>query len=234
MRVALADRDCVVAESLSRLIDAEPDMTVTGVYSDGHRLLYGLRDRPADVVLLDPAGLTSMGNKLIWKLRASYPSTHIVVLTTSRRAQHLSSAVRAGVRGYLSKSVTVAELLHSLRAVGRGLGALGPHEAAELMDAYSREADEQTGLTARQQDLLSGMVRGKSYRQIAQELGLTEKTVKNYTRGLFSSLGVNNRSDAVVRAFQMDLVSQRDWFPEGEMDEVDDQASALLRYSARA
>lgn len=233
MRVALADKDCVVAESLSRLIEAEPDMTVTGIYTDGHRLLYGLRDRPADVVLLDPAGLTAMGNKLIWKLRAAFPRTHIMVLTTNRRAQNLTAAVRAGVRGYLSKSVTVAELLGSLRAVGRGLGALGPHEAAELMDAFSRECDEQTGLTTRQQELLSGMVRGKSYRQIAQELGLTEKTVKNYTRGLFSSLGVSNRSDAVVRAFQMDLVSERDWFPDGELDAFE-QRSGVLRYSARA
>jgi DNA-binding NarL/FixJ family response regulator len=84
------------------------------------------------------------------------------------------------------------------------------------MDVVGRQPDSKTGLTRRQRELLTGILQGKTNREIAGELHLTEKTVKNYMPGLFSRLGANNRTDAVVHAFQLDLVSERDWAPAEE------------------
>ena len=220
IHVAVADKDYLVAQSVGHSLEAEPDLRVTGVYTDGRALLWGLIARRTDVLVLDPAGLAVMGIKLIRKVRAAHPDLYIIVLTASQNEQLLISAVRAGIRGYLSKSVSIGELIDSIRAVTRGLGALGPDQAARLMDVVSQQPDDETGLTQRQRELLTGIVQGKTNREIARELCLTEKTIKNYTAGLFSRLGAINRTDAVVRAFQLDLVSERDWAPAEEHREL--------------
>jgi DNA-binding NarL/FixJ family response regulator len=220
IHVALADKDYLVAQSLARLLEVERDLRVTGVYIDGQALLWGLRARRTDVVVLDPAGLSVMGIKLIRKVRAAHPELHIIVLTANRREQQLIAAVRAGVRGYLSKSASIGELINSIRTVAQGLGALGSEQTARLMDIVSQQPDGESGLTRRQQDLLTGIVQGKTNREIACELCLTEKTVKNYMHGLLSRLGAHSRTDAVVHAFQRDLVAERDWAPSEEYPET--------------
>lgn len=220
IRVAIADKDYLVAQALARSLAVERDLQMTGVYTDAPSLLWGLGVRQSDVVVLDPVGLAVMGIKLIRKIHAAHPTVQVIVLTASRREQQLVAAVRAGVRGYLSKSADVSELIKSIRTVSQGLGALGPEQAVQLMEVVCQQPDAETGLTPRQQDLLSGMVQGKTNREIAQELCLTEKTIKNYMHGLFSRLGAQNRTDAVVRAFQLDLVSERDWAPPEEQREV--------------
>lgn len=206
IRVALADKDYLVAQSVAVVLEAERDIAITGIYTDGQALMRGLSVREPDVLVLDP-----MGTSLLQKVRAAHPRTHVVVLTSSQRERHLFAAVRAGVRGYLSKSASIGDLLGAIRAAARGLATLTPREAAQLMDAFARQSHEETGLTPRQREILSGIVQGKTDREIAREVGLTEKTVKNYMGGLFSALGVRNRTDAAVCALQLDLVSEKDW-----------------------
>jgi DNA-binding NarL/FixJ family response regulator len=216
IRVAAADRDYVVAQAIARSLEAEPDITITGVYTASQALFSGLGTHPADVLVLDPAGLTTRGATLIGKVRARFPQTHLIVVTASRQEQDLAAALRAGVRGYLCKSVSMDQLLSSIRAVGHGLGALGPERAVQLMKTVRAQWDNQPGLTPRQHELLRGIVQGKTNQDIACELCLREKTVKNYMQSLFSTLGVHTRTEAVVRVFQMDLISEREWFPPEE------------------
>ncbi len=206
IRVALADKDYLVAQSLALLLEAEPDMVVTGIYSDSRSLLCGLATCETDVVVVDP-----MDASLIWRVRGAHPRIHVIIVTASRQERHLFEAVRAGVRGYISKSAGIDDLRDAVRAAAQGLALLGPREAAQLMDEFARQSCEETGLTPRQREILSGLVRGKTDREIAADLALTEKTVKNYMHKLFCALGVRNRTDAAVRGLQMNLLYESDW-----------------------
>lgn len=211
IRVALADREHVLGQALSRLIDAETDMTVSGVYTDGEALLNALPTKPADVVLMDPMGLSPLGMELVRLVLSAAPNTHVVVLTSNQQEQQLFAAVRAGVRGYLAKSADLSELLDTLRAVSFGEALISPDLAVQLLNEFARISQEQTGLTGRERDILNAIVRGDSNREIANHLGLSEKTVKNYVSDILSKLGVRDRTEAAVFALQNGLVTEGDW-----------------------
>lgn len=211
IRVALADREHVLGQALSRLIDAETDMTVTGVYTDGETLLNSLPVKPADVVLMDPMGLSPLGMELVRLVLTTAPKTYVVVLTSNQQEQQLFAAVRAGVRGYLAKSADLQELLETIRSVSFGEALISPDLAVQLLNEFARLSQEQTGLTGRERDILNAIVRGDSNREIANQLGLSEKTVKNYVSDILSKLGVRDRTEAAVYALQMGLVTEGDW-----------------------
>jgi DNA-binding NarL/FixJ family response regulator len=211
IRVALADRERLLVYALSHLVEAEADMAVSGIYNDGDSLLHGLEKDPANVVLMDPMGLTSMGMEIVRQVIASYPTSHVVILTANQQEQQLFAAVRAGARGYLSKSADITEVLDAVRAVAYGEALISPELAVRLLDEFARLSQLQTGLTARERDILNAIVRGDSNREIAHKLGLSEKTVKNYVSEILSKLGVRDRTEAAVYALQMGLVTEGDW-----------------------
>src|SRR5438105_13935409 len=117
IRVALADREHLLGQAVSRLVSAEPDMVVTGIYTASESLLQGLQEKPAHVVLMDPIGLTAMGMDLVRQVIGRFPDIRVVVLTANQQEQQLFAAVRAGARGYLSKSADIPEVLGALPAV---------------------------------------------------------------------------------------------------------------------
>jgi DNA-binding NarL/FixJ family response regulator len=211
IRVVLADRENLFVQALSRLVEAEADMTVTAIYSDGEALLNGLSTQAADVVLMDPIGLTPLGMELVRQVMSSFPESHVVVLTANQQEQQLFAAVRAGARGYLSKSADIAEVLEAIRSVAFGEALISPELAVQLLDEFARLSYLETGLTSRERDILNAIVRGDSNREIAQSLGLSEKTVKNYVSDILSKLHVRDRTEAAVYALQMGLVTEGDW-----------------------
>ena len=211
IRVALADREHVLAQALSRLIEAEADMQVSGIYTDGDALLSALPSKPADVALIDPIGLSPMGMELVRLVLTAATDTHVVVLTASQQEQQLFAAVRAGARGYLPKSADIDEVLEAIRSVAYGEALISPELAIQLLDEFARLSYQETGLTSRERDILNAIVRGDSNREIAQHLGLSEKTVKNYVSDILSKLNVRDRTEAAVYALQMGLVTEGDW-----------------------
>jgi DNA-binding NarL/FixJ family response regulator len=211
IRVALADRESLLANALSHLVAAEADMSVTGIYTDGESLISDLAELPADIVLMDPIGLTSMGMEIVRQTVGSFPETRVVILTANQQEQQLFAAVRAGARGYLSKSADISEVLDAIRAVAYGEALISPELAIRLLDEFARLSYLETGLTARERDILNAIVRGDSNREIAVGLGLSEKTVKNYVSDILSKLNVRDRTEAAVYALQMGLVTEGDW-----------------------
>jgi len=206
MRVVIADKDRLVIQLLARLVDGEHDMSVTRTYTDGASLLKGVQSGQHDVIILDPQGLGSPGAELLNRVRTVDPATRMVVITASQRVTDLFSAVRAGVRGYLSKSSDASEVLAAIRAAHNGAAVLSQETAAKLMDEFARQSYEDTGLSPRQRDILTGLVQGKTNRQIAADLSLSEKTVKNYMRAVFSALGCCGRTEAAIVGIRNGLV----------------------------
>jgi two-component system, NarL family, response regulator LiaR len=211
IRVALADREHLLVQALSHLVGAEADMLVTGIYTDGESLIEALTEKPADVALMDPIGLTAMGMEVVRQVIKAHPATAIVVLTANQQEQQLFAAIRAGARGYLSKSSDITEVLTAVRAVAYGEALISPELAVQLLSEFARLSYMETGLTSRERDILNAIVRGDSNREIAQGLGLSEKTVKNYVSDILSKLHVRDRTEAAVYALQMGLVTEGDW-----------------------
>jgi len=211
IRVVLADGEHLFVQALSRLVAAETDMQVTGIYTDGESLVADLVNKPADVVLMDPMGLSATGMDLVRRVMAAQPDTRVVVLTSNQQEQQLFAAIRVGTRGYLSKSTDITEVLEAIRSVAYGEALISPELAVQLLDEFARLSYLETGLTGRERDILSAIVEGDSNREIANALGLSEKTVKNYVSDILSKLGVRDRTEAAVYALRMGLVSQGDW-----------------------
>jgi DNA-binding NarL/FixJ family response regulator len=210
IRIALADREQVLGQALARLVGAESDMIVTGVYTGSESLMESLESHPADVVMIDPSGHTSFGTDLISKLLARHPQVRVVVLTANQQEQQLFSAVRAGARGYISKSADIADVINALRAVHYGEALISPELAVKLLKEFARLSVQETGLTARERDVLNAIVHGETNREIARALGLSEKTVKNYITNILSKLNVRDRTQAAVYALRMGLVTDGD------------------------
>jgi DNA-binding NarL/FixJ family response regulator len=211
IRIALADREQVLGQALARLVGAETDMRVTGVYTGGESLMEALESHPADVAMMDPIGLTSLGMDLIRRVLARYPQVRVVVLTANQQEQQLFSAVRAGARGYISKSADIADVINALRAVHYGEALINSELAVNLLQEFARLSVQETGLTARERDVLNGIVRGETNYEIARALGLSEKTVKNYISNILSKLNVRDRTQAAVFALRMGLITDGDW-----------------------
>lgn len=211
IRVALADREHLLVQALSHLVSAEADMVVSGIYSEGEALIDALGEKPADVALMDPIGLSAMGMELVRQVIKAHPATAVVVLTANQQEQQLFAAIRAGARGYLSKSSDISEVLSAVRAVAYGEALISPELAVQLLSEFARLSYLETGLTSRERDILNAIVRGDSNREIAHSLGLSEKTVKNYVSDILSKLHVRDRTEAAVYALQMGLVSEGDW-----------------------
>lgn len=211
IRVALADSEYLVAQAVGRLIDAQDDMRVTRICMDARTLVQVVKEHEADVVVLDPIGFAPMGIEFVRRLRALQPEVQIVILTASKRELHLFAAVRAGARCYISKSDHISAVLNAVRSAYAGDALLSYEQVQQLMDEFARQSVEETGLTPRQREILFGIVDGKTNREIAEDLCLAEKTVKNYMRGLFAALGARDRTEAAVRALQQGLVPETQW-----------------------
>ncbi len=211
IRVALADREHLFVQALSRLVGAEADMSVAGTYTDAEILLRDLESQEIDVVVMDPMGLSPLGMEMARRIVGMYPGIRVMVLTANQQEQQLFAAIRAGARGYISKSADIDEVLEGIRAVAYGEALISPELAIQLLDEFARLSQMDTGLTGRERDILSAIVQGDSNREIAQKLGLSEKTIKNYVSEILTKLDVRDRTEAAVYALRMGLVSDADW-----------------------
>ncbi|MBV9280206.1 MAG: response regulator transcription factor [Chloroflexi bacterium] len=215
IHVTVADRETLMAQAIARLIDVEPDLRVAAICGDERTLLGALAARTCHVLLLEPVGFSPLEFQLVRRLRAAHPGVRIVILTTSQRERDLFVAVRAEVADFLSKFGDIAEVPQAIRAAATGSAVLSEQEGTRVVAEVSGRTSGESGLAPRQRDLLPGLVQGKSNQEIAVDLALTEKTVKNYMRELFSALGARNRTEAAIRAVQLDLVPEGAWADPG-------------------
>jgi len=151
IRVALADRESLFVQALAHLAGTETDLVINGRYTDGDALFDGLDSTPADVVLMDPIGLTPMGMEVIRQVLASFPDTKVVVLTANQQEQQLFAAVRAGARGYLLKGADQEQIRAAIRAAANG-------EIIAVGEAYESKASAKNGIESVQKNATGAAV----------------------------------------------------------------------------
>ncbi|MBK8783577.1 MAG: response regulator transcription factor [Anaerolineales bacterium] len=206
LKILIVDDHQVVRRGLQMTIDAEKDMRVTAEASNGTQVLEAIKKHKPDVVLMDLQMPEMNGVDALKQIRPEYPNLPILILTTFTDDAHVYAALRAGASGFLLKEMSGDDLVAAIRGAAQGKPQLHPDIARRLMARAPMPDDPFDSLTERERGILKLLARGKSNKEIASELVLTEMTVKGYVSDLFAKLGVNDRTQAALMAVRFGLV----------------------------
>lgn len=201
IRVLIADDHAVVREGLAALIGRQGDMQVVGEAGDGREAVDLWREHRPHVALIDLQMPGMSGVEVIEEVRREHPSARFVILTTYDTDESVYQCVKAGAKGFVLKDAPREALLDSVRRVHAGETVLPGAAAARLAERVSGEA-----LTGREQDVLVRLSAGRSNKEIAGDLSISETTVKSHLKSIFSKLNVLSRTEAVAVASRRGLV----------------------------
>jgi len=207
IRVLVVDDHAVVREGLRAFLELQDGIEVVGDAADGREGLAAAERLRPDVVLMDLVMPELDGLAAMRELRDRLPSTRTIVLTSFLDDDRLMPALRAGAAGYLLKNAPPAEVARAVRAAHAGEAVLDPVVAARLLEALARDDEPLDRLTPREREVLVLLGRGLPNKRIAQELRLSEKTVKTHVGHVLAKLGVADRTQAAVVAVRAGLVA---------------------------
>lgn len=209
IRVLIVDDHVIVREGLQILLGEQPGFDVIGMAGESDSALALAKKYKPDVVLMDLVMPGLDGIETTRQILSAVPSTHVLVLTTFADDQRVRDAIQAGAIGYLLKDVLKAELLSAIRSAAAGKPALHPEAQQLLMKQLSgKDAAPHDSLTAREFNILKLIAEGKSNKEIALALHLTEGTIKGYVSTIFDKLNVEDRTQAALYAVKHGLVKQ--------------------------
>jgi DNA-binding NarL/FixJ family response regulator len=215
-RVVIADDQALVRGGFRMILDAKEDMEVVGEAGDGaEAVALTERERP-DVVLMDVRMPDVDGIEATRRIVSSGSPARVVVLTTYDVDEFVFAALRAGASGFLLKDVRPPELVEAIRIVARGDALLAPSVTRRLLDRFAGALPEDAGppgeleeLTEREREVLRFVALALSNAEIAARLHLTEATVKTHVSSVLRKLGLRDRVQAVVFAYDVGLVRPR-------------------------
>lgn len=205
VRVVVADDHPVVRAGIATVLGIDAEIEVVGEAADGGAAVdLGVALTP-DVVLMDLQMPVLDGVEATRRLAAEAPGVKVLILTTYDSDQSIVRAVEAGAAGYLLKDAPTEHLLEAIKATAAGGTARSPGVAAKL-DSRA-QAPQASELTARELDVLACVARGGTNATIAEELAISEATVKTHLVHIFQKLSVDDRTAAVTRALELGLIS---------------------------
>ncbi|MEU4919340.1 response regulator transcription factor [Streptomyces parvus] len=213
IRVLVADDQAVVRTAFSGLLNTQDDIEVVGEAEDGEQAVAGAAELRPDVALLDirmpRLGGIDAAREIV---AASNGATRALMLTTFGLDEYVYDALTAGASGFLLKDATFPELLHAVRVVAGGHALLAPEITGRLIAEFARQRISAPpkhsieGLTARETEVLVLIARGLSNADIADRLTITDHTVKTHINRLFAKMGLRDRAQAVILAYELGLV----------------------------
>jgi len=204
--VVVADDQSAVREGLVLLLGTLPGIAVTGEAEDGEAAVEAVAAKNPQVVLMDLNMPQVDGVEATRRIRASHPGTQVVVLTTYSDDESIIGALRAGALGYLTKDATRAEIGRAVLAAAAGQAVLDPEVQRRLLSAAVRAPaaaaeSSEDDLTPREAEVLRLIAAGKSNREIARALFVSEATVKTHVNRIFAKTGSRDRSQATRYAY---------------------------------
>jgi DNA-binding NarL/FixJ family response regulator len=212
IRVLIADDMALHRELLGKLLERQPDITVVGEADSPDGALVATGELSPDVVLMDlrmPRDDPQGGIRAIRQIADRYPQVKVLALTESDDETDVRAAALAGAIGYIVKSVKAAQIAEAVRAAHAGKGWLDPSVTAYLLHDYRRASQELSPpptLTPTELRVLQLAATGQTTLEIADELFVAEKTVKNHLTNIYRKLGVKNRSHAVSEGYRQGLL----------------------------
>ena len=219
--VLLADDQPLLRMGFRMILEAQPDMTVAGEAADGAEAVERTVSLAPDVVLMDVRMPGTDGIEATRRIVAGGSGARVLILTTFDLDEYAFSALRAGASGFLLKDAPPADLLSGIRAVASGDAVVAPSVTRRLLDAYAHRLPDGNApasrssrldpLTEREREVLLAVVAGLSNAEIASRLVVSEATVKTHVGRILTKLGLRDRVQAVILAYETGLVqaSQR-------------------------
>ena len=209
--VLVVDDQELVRTGLRMILSAEDDLEVVGEAADGDQAIREARLLRPDVVLMDIQMPGTDGIAATRAIVRDVPGTRVVMLTTFDRSQLVYDALVAGASGFLLKDLPREQLVGGVRAVARGEELLAPRITRRLIEEFTRSARQgpppgYDQLTEREAEVLVHVARGRSNAEIARELYVSVETVKTHVARVLAKLGVRDRVQAVVVAYESGLV----------------------------
>ncbi|MGO9081260.1 MAG: response regulator [Streptosporangiaceae bacterium] len=217
IRIALVDDQELVRAGFRMVLDAQDDMSVVGEAADGVAAVELARRRAADVMVMDARMPRLDGVAATRQIRQAGDRPRILMLTTFDLDEYAFAALKAGASGFLLKDVPPEELLFAIRAVHSGDAVVAPSTTRRLIDQFAPllpagaagPPPELAGLTDREREVLAQVAQGLSNTEIAQRLFVSEATVKTHVGRILAKLGLRDRVQAVVFAYEHGLVRAR-------------------------
>ncbi len=209
IRVFLVDDHEVLRQAVSVMLSAEHDMTVVGQAGHGREALTAVAAARPDVVMLDLKMPEAGGLEVLRDIQQICPKAHVIVFTMYESPAYVNAAIRGGAHGYILKSIGREVLLKAIRSVSAGGRFLHPDVSRPLLRRIVLEAKLRPGsggLTVRDIQVLELLSDGKSNKEIAQDLKISDETVKSHLKRLFEKLGVSHRTEAVALALREHLI----------------------------
>ena len=205
-RVFLLDDHEIVRRGLRELLDAEDDLEVVGEAGSAEEAMSRIPATRPDVAVLDVRLGDGSGVEVCRDVRSAHPEIQCLMLTSYADDEALFDAIMAGAAGYVLKQVRGDDLVGGIRRVAAGESLLDPSVTKRVLERLRRapEEDERfAGLTEQERKVLDLLAEGRTNRQIAAELFLAEKTVKNYVSNLLAKMGMQGRTEAAVYAARL-------------------------------
>ncbi|MEV7326443.1 response regulator transcription factor [Streptomyces sp. NPDC093970] len=215
IRVVVADDQALVRTGFRMIIDAREDLEVVGEAADGEQAVRLVGRTSPDVVLMDVRMPVVDGIEATRRIVADGAAARVLVLTTWDIDEHVLGALRAGASGFLLKDIRPTELVDAIRGTARGELPLAPSVTRRMLDRLLRTAprmsapDGLESLSQRETEVLTLVGQALSNSEIARELALSEATVKNHVSAVLRKLGLRDRVQAVVAAYDCGLVRPR-------------------------
>ena len=206
IRVLIADDHSVVLEGLRMFLERDPELTVVGEAVDGAEAVRLAQHLRPDVVLMDLLMPVMDGIAAISAIRKQLPETEVIALTSVLESTSVVGAVKAGAIGYLLKDTKAPELRKAIKAAAAGQVQLSPQASAYLVREV-RTPEVIEALTEREREVLHLLVQGLSNKEIARDMQIVEDTVKIHVKHILAKLGVQSRTQAVLCAIRLGLVS---------------------------
>ena len=214
IRLLVVDDEALVRSGFRLILQSEPDFEVVGEAADGAAGLAEAQRLRPDVVLMD-VRMPRMDGVEATRRLTEVTDVKVLILTTFDLDAYLFDAVRAGASGFLLKDVPPDDLIEAVRAVARGDALIEPRMTRRLLDEFARQpvpgattrSAEIGTLTQREMEVLRAVARGLSNAEIAEELYISETTVKTHVAHILTKLGLRDRIQAVVLAYESGLVT---------------------------
>lgn len=210
IRVLVVDDHAMFREGIRSLLEGYEDVEIVGEAAQGREAIEKVRQLAPQVVLMDIAMPVMGGLEATRRIQKESPNTRVLVLTQYEDSEYILSLLRAGARGYISKTATASELVSAIRAVHKGESFLYPSAATTLIEEYlmrvGGEKNEYERLTDREREILQLVAEGHTNREIAESLFISVKTVLRHRTNIMEKLDFHNRTELIKYAISKGLI----------------------------
>lgn len=213
INVLIADDHSLFRQGLKQILELEEDITVVAQASNGEEAVKLAKEKDPDIILMDINMPGINGLQAIKELKQEKISAKIIVLTIHEDREYLFKTLQMGAEGYVLKDAEPSVLVEAIRSVNNGESYIQPNMTKELVKEFNRvtlhEKDKQVenNLTSREIEVLELIAEGMINKEIAKQLYISEKTVKNHVSNIFKKLNVSDRTQAAIYAFKHNIKS---------------------------